>query len=221
MLDDAFYPALWALALETGTRPETFLAVWNYESGLNPQAQNADGCIGLNQSCPKPNGPGFPNNDPTAYQAMTASEQLAWIRPQVLAQTQANRGSFASAARCYQANFIPASLPFAKRPRDVICARGGPYAKAYASNAQLDVSKDGAITLEDLGHVMATHATDFALLDAIAKTWAVRPENAPWDSAQLFAYELGPPAGRSGFGGVVFGLVLSAFLAAAHARARS
>jgi hypothetical protein len=221
VLDEAFFPALWALALETGTRPETLLSVWNYESGLDPAAANPSGCVGLNQSCPKPNGPGFPNDDAAAYRAAPASEQLAWIRPQVLAQIQLNGGKpFASAARAYQANFLPESLAHAQAPYAVICAAVGPYPSAYKQNAQLDVSRDGAITLADLGHVMASHAKDPALVDAIARTWSVRPDGAPWQSAALYPYELGPAVRPGGRGGVAIGLVLATLLGAAHVRAR-
>src|SRR5579859_3446037 len=101
-LDRLFWPALWGLATESGTRPEVFLTVWFAESGLDPSAENAIGCIGLNQSCPTSlGGPGFPST-PGAYKAATASEQVGWIANQVLAQVRANGGPFRSAARYFQ-----------------------------------------------------------------------------------------------------------------------
>src|SRR5579859_4531633 len=120
-LDDAFWPALWSLATSVGTRPETLLAVWFAESGLDPGAQNAIGCVGLNQTCPREiGGPGFPNDDAAAYASAPASGQVAWIAPQVASAVHLNGGPFRSGARYYQANFLPATLATAKRPGDVI-----------------------------------------------------------------------------------------------------
>jgi hypothetical protein len=215
-LDDAFWPALWALALETGTRPETFLAVWFAESGLEPAARNAGGCIGLNQSCPKTlGGPGFPNDDADAYASAPASAQLAWIRLQVLAAIRLNGGPFRSAARYYQANFLPATLATAKVPDDVIAARSGPLASAYVANAGLDATHDGAITLRDLGlYLQQRVASGGGVLEsAIARAYAVRPAGAPWPAARLTLFEPGPAVAtaasvRSGAGGLFAGLLL-------------
>ena len=199
MLDDAFFSALWRLAIASGTRPETLLAVWNLESGLNPAASNPLGCIGLNQSCPAPmGGPGFPT-DAESYRAEAASEQLAWIGPQVMQQVKANGGAFRSAARAVQANLLPKSLQYARGPLDAIAATGGPYADAYAANAFLyDPHKTGAITLSTLGGVVLAHAKDPALVDAIARTWAAKPDDSPWSSPQLFAFEPAAPSSSSG-----------------------
>lgn len=229
-LDAAFWPALWSLvALPSGTRPEVFLAVWLYESGLDPSAQNAGGCIGLNQSCPAASGgPGFPGGDAAAqaYRASPASAQLAWIAPQVMSDMQLNGGPFASAARYFQANLLPATLATAKQPSDVIAARGGPYAGAYASNAVLDVGGDGAITLDDLGHALQNKilASGSTLSSAIAQTYAAAPAGAPWSSPALVLFEpAAPSAGpvaSSGRGGVVI-LGISGALAAAAAFGRA
>src|SRR5579859_5475909 len=126
--------------------------VWFAESELEPSAENpVSGCIGLNQTCPTSmGGPGFPSTS-EAFKASPASQQLAWIGPQVMAQVGLNGGGFGSAARYYQANFLPATLPVAKRSGDIIAARNGPYAAAYAANKDLDVRGTGAITLADLG----------------------------------------------------------------------
>ena len=221
-LDDAFWPALWGLSLETGTRPETFLAVWFAESGLDPAARNAGGCIGLNQSCPTSSGgPGFPNDDAGAYANLPASAQLAWIRLHVLSALRLNGGPFQSAARYYQANFLPATLASAKAPDDVIAAQGGPLASAYAANAGLDASHDGAITLHDLGLYLQRRvgAGGGVLEGAIARAYAARPQGAPWTAARLTFFEPAPAvavaaAGHpSGAGGLFAGLLLLLALA--------
>ena len=195
-LDEAFWPALWSLALRSGTRPEVFLAVWLYESELDPTAQNSIGCTGLNQSCPTSiGGPGFPGGDDQvdAYRASPASAQLGWIAPQVLRAVASNGGPFQSAARYYQANLLPATLAHVRAPGDVIAARAGPYASAYTSNAQLDVNGDGAITLDDLGHALQQkiQSSGSLLSDAIAQTYAAAPAGAPWTQADLVLFEPG------------------------------
>jgi hypothetical protein len=190
-LDDAFWPALWDAALASGTRPEVLLAVWYAESGLDPSAKNSIGCIGLNQSCPTPYGPGFPNDDGAAYQAAPASAQVAWIKPQLLHLVALNGGGFASAARYRQANWLPATLATAKAPGDVVAAATGPYAVAYAANRELDVRNAGVVTVDDLGlglEQLVTHHG--APLDvAIATAYAHRPDGAPWASPRLVLFE--------------------------------
>jgi hypothetical protein len=219
MLDDAFWPALWEVAKKSGTRPEVLLTVWFAESGLDPRATNSIGCTGLNQSCPKPYGPGFPGDDAEAYRAAPASVQVAWIAHQVLEAVRLNGGPFQSAARYHQANFLPASLATAKRPGDAVAGRRGPYAFAYNANPGLDVNGDGVITLDDLGRglelLVQKHGTP--LEEAIVTAYARRPDDAPWDSAALAFYEPASPP-SAGAGGIVVGVVLAVLVAALHAR---
>ena len=207
-LDDAFWPALWSLAIATGTRPEVYLVVWYSESGLDPAAQNPIGCIGLNQSCPSPNGPGFPGGDADAYRSSPASAQLAWIAPQVTAAIAANGGPFRSAARYLQANWLPATLPRVRAPREVVAAVGGPYAAAYAANTIFDVTGDGATTLEDLGHyLLGRFGAAADLKSAIAQAYATRPASSPWAAPSIVWFEPGAPSSPapapSGRGGLV------------------
>jgi hypothetical protein len=230
VLDAYFWPALWGLAIDANTRPEVLLTVWFAESALDPSAQNSLGCIGLNQTCPASvGGPGFPST-PEAYRSASASEQVAWIAPQVLAQARLNGGGFRSAARYYQANFLPATLATAKRPTDVIAARGGPYAAAYEANRGLDFSGDGAITLADLGDYLARvvlergidvdHGAPLETAIRTAYSAPHLPSNAPWRSAELVVREpeAAPVRPRRGGTGV---LVTLAGLVGALAMAKS
>jgi hypothetical protein len=201
-LDAKFWASLWRLAISADTRPEILLTVWFAESGLDPSARNSIGCIGLNQTCPKSiGGPGFPST-PEAYRAALASEQLAWIAPQVRAQVLLNGGGFRSAARCFQANLLPATLGTATRPADVVAAAAGPYADAYKANQQLDVSSDGTITLADLGDYLervvvprGLDASHGAPLETAIET-AYAPQNLPqdalWTSPALTLHETSP-----------------------------
>jgi hypothetical protein len=205
-LDTNFWPALWSLAIRAKTRPEILLTVWFAESELDPSAQNSLGCIGLNQTCPAGvGGPGFPST-PEAFRAAPASEQVGWIANQVLSQARANGGGFRSAARYQQANFLPATLKTATRPRDVIAARGGPYAVAYEQNKGLDVSGDGAITLADLGDYLermvrergidVDHGAPLEVAIQTAYSAAYLPAGAPWRSPLLVLREPAPAAGN-------------------------
>ena len=194
-LDDAFWPPLWSLSISIGTRPETLLAVWFAESGLDPAAKNAIGCLGLNQTCPRAiGGPGFPNEDADAYARAPASQQLAWIANQVTSAARLNSGPFLSAARYYQANFLPATLLMAKSPSDPIAARSGPYAAAYGANTALDANGDGVITLDDLARYLEKRiaTSGAALQTAIATAYAQKPANAPWPGPHLVLYEPSP-----------------------------
>jgi hypothetical protein len=191
-LDDAFWPALWSLSTSVGTRPETLLAVWFAESGLNPAAKNSIGCLGLNQTCPREiGGPGFPNDDAEAYAQAPASQQLAWIAHQVTSAALLNGGPFLSAARYYQANYLPATLRTAKGPTDPIAAKAGPNAIAYKANTVLDANGDGAITLDDLGHYLEKRiaANGVPLRTAIATAYAEKPAEAPWTAPHLVLFE--------------------------------
>jgi hypothetical protein len=228
-LDANFWPALWSLAAASGTRPEIFLTVWFAESGLDPSIVNKDGCIGLNQTCPKEiGGPGFPTT-PEAYAALPASEQVAWIAPQVLSQVKLNGGPFLSAARYYQANFMPATLTTAKRAGDVIASKFGPYAMEYANNAGLDMNKDGKITLSDLGDFLVHVVNDYGydvdkgapLSTAIHTAYLHAPPRPLWSSPALVIRERGPAVASKGRGGaVVIALCFGGLLAAAGARGR-
>ena len=219
-LDDAFFPALWSLAISVGTRPEILLAVWLAESGLDPHAQNSIGCIGLNQTCPQPGGPGFPDDDGPAYRAMLASAQLAWIGPQVVNGARLNGGPFLSAARYYQSNFLPGTLTTAREPRAVIAAREGPYSLAYAANAQLDAGADGAITIEDLGRFVAGAVANAgpAWDTLLARVYAWAPPQSPWSSPALVIYE--PGSSRPGAGLAVAAVVLMGSIGFGLQRAR-
>jgi hypothetical protein len=216
-LDAQFWPSLWKLAAAAKTRPEVFLTVWFAESGLSPSARNPKtGSIGLNQTCPSEiGGPGFPSTA-EAFQAASASEQLAWIAPQVLAQVRLNGGGFRSAARYQQANWLPKTLETAKAPGDVIAGELGPYTSAYRDNASFDVHKRGVVTLADLGdyleHVVTTRGMDVdqgAPLEAAihaAYAPANRPTWAPWDAPRLPIHEpVTRPARRNG-GGILVAL---------------
>jgi hypothetical protein len=228
-LDANFWPALWNLAAASGTRPEIFLTVWFAESGLDPSIVNKDGCIGLNQTCPKEiGGPGFPTT-PKAYAALPASEQVAWIAPQVLSQVKLNGGPFQSAARYYQANFMPATLTTVRGAGDVIASKFGPYAMEYEANKGLDMNKDGKITLSDLGdflvHVVNGYGYDVdkgaPLSTAIHTAYLHAPPRPLWSSPALVIREREPAVASKGRGGaIVIALCFGGLLAAAGARGR-
>jgi hypothetical protein len=231
MLDAAFLPTLWTLAIEHRTRPEILLLTWWAESGLDPRAKNKGGCIGLNQSCPRPDGPGFPTADPEEYRGWPASRQLSWIGPQLAAAIALNGGPFESAARYWQGNILPASLQSAVRPLDVVMAREGPYARAYEANKGLDYGQDRRVTLEDIGDTMADALVrkkgEGFLRALVERAYHERPEEVLWSEPLALwdaVYEPGStrhvpaagggraPAPRGRGAGAAFGLVAVALL---------
>jgi len=196
-LDAAFWPALWAMASKYNVRPEVLLTIWWAESGLNPKAQNHQGCTGLNQSCPKSmGGPGFPV-DVSVYKNWPASQQLTWIEPQLAAALALAGAPFQSAARYQQANWLPGTLKTATQPGDVIAASTGTYAAAYAGNCQFDQKPGsvacaldhkthaGTVTLQDLGDYLQSKYTGgfgSILRSAVTQAYASAPAGAPWSA---------------------------------------
>jgi len=176
MLPDAAIQVLWALSDATGIRPEWVLPMLYLESGFNPAIQNAQGApyYGIGQDY----GPYLTRNgiEPEAYLAMTAAEQLsAIVVPRLTGMVKAY-GALRSATRVYQANFLPATLATAPALPSVVAWRGS---SAYASNAFLDFTKDGAITVSDLAYWMGHQAAAPECAAAIARAYVLRPSAAP------------------------------------------
>lgn len=174
-LDAAFYPALWSLAGRLSTRPEFLLLPWYAESGLNPQALNSLGYVGLNQL-----DSGYLRRigvDPAEYRLRPASGQLGPIEGFLRPLVGLNRGGFVSAANAYQANFWPASLVRGNGPDVVIVSANGPGSEpaAYRANSGLDFDKNGRITVGDLANHLAKLSRNGDYKAALAALYAVCP----------------------------------------------
>jgi hypothetical protein len=179
VLDEASYPALWALTDRGGPRPEYLLPVLYFESGFNPAAPNAAGYpyYGLNQI----------SGDQLARQGIDVGDYLTWpasrqltevVTPYMLAQI-AYGGALNSGARTYQAEFLPATLHTARSLTSVLTTRGQP---AYDANTVFDWDHTGTITVGDLAHAVATMAAKPAVQSAIAEAYAIRPGESPKSS---------------------------------------
>ncbi len=133
-----------------GANPLDVAGLLMNESGFNPSEQNSIGCVGLNQQCP-----GSQNflNDYTVnqYLALPISEQLSYVFAWWQSRMSAAGVSTISAAELYQLNFLPATFTPGESSSYVISSKGDPY---YASNAGLDTTGDGQITLGDLQQVI-------------------------------------------------------------------
>lgn len=150
-LSPAFFEQLADLGERHATDPVVFLDVWNAESGLNPSAENpATHARGLNQMMPRTlEGLGGPAN----FNALPGEAQLPWIERLIAGGERMNGGPFRSAERYYHANFFPRTMPRGQTPATVVVARDAADPEeraAYAGNAGMDRTGDGAITYADL-----------------------------------------------------------------------
>jgi hypothetical protein len=173
----AFGAALWAMYDATGVRPEYILPVLYLESGFNPAAVNSIGCTGINQLC---------QNIPSGYAGWSASQQLSGVVNGMFRSIVSTYGALNSAARVYQANLLPASLPLVKTLDGVIAAKGSSatiggltQGSIYSSNAGLDANKDGLLTLGDLASKMREMLSKPAVQTAIAQAYLSRPSETP------------------------------------------
>lgn len=176
LLPDDALAELWTLKDASGIRPEWVLPMLYLESGFDPTLQNRQGApyYGIGQDF----GPYLTRNGvtPAAYLAMSAAAQLAAIVVPRLEGMVKAYGPLRSATRVYQANFLPSTLRTAPSLISVVAWRGS---TAYASNAMLDASRDGAITVSDLAWWMATEAAAPECRAAIARAYVLRPTETP------------------------------------------
>jgi hypothetical protein len=167
-LDDASYSVLWDIFHETGVRPEWLLPVLQAESGLRPDIQNQAGepFYGLNQISKK-----FLDSigvTPQDYLTWPASRQLETVVLPYVKSQVASYGPIRSGVRLYQANFLPATLSFARKLSDTITSAPSPF---YTHNSGLDAQKKGYITVQDLANFVSRAAAAPAVKDAIKRAY--------------------------------------------------
>lgn len=181
----AFGNALWMVSDRLGIRPEWQLQVLNLESSLNPSSVNSGGCVGLNQLCPStyPNYVNVPVND---YRKWTASAQLSGPVFAYWRDALTN-GPINSAARLMVAQLGQRLLSTAVAPNDTVLAAPSP---GYAANSGLDLSHDRRITVQDLTDMMTRQARSPAVQEAVARTYALRPNQIPGED---FSFALVDP----------------------------
>jgi hypothetical protein len=165
--------ALWALFDAGGPRPEYVLPVLYSESGFDPSVPNHAGYpyYGINQASTSLI-TAYAGTDPTTYMTWAASEQISTVVSGMFKAIVTSYGPLRSGTRCYQANFLPATLATAHGLGSVLAT--SPSA-IYTANAGFDTAHKGTITVQDLANFVARAATTAAVQQAIAATYALRP----------------------------------------------
>jgi hypothetical protein len=169
--------ALWKISDQTGIRPEYVLPVIHLESGFDPSIVNPGGCVGTMQLCP---------GTYESYVSVPVSEYRSWPASQQLAgpaltywRNALRYGQIRSATRLMQAQLAPGELS-AKPSLDSVVYRA-PSGGYEGNKGVFDSSKKGFFTEQDLANVMAKHVASSAVRDAIARTYALRPNERPHD----------------------------------------
>ena len=198
--------ALWSLYDRGGPRPEFILPVLFSESGFSPSVVNSIGCSGLNQLC---------QGIPPGYTSWSASQQLQGVVAPMYLSIVSRYGALRSGTRAYQANFLPATLPYktklddvlayANSSRDVCPHCGLSQAAVYDANPGLDYRRRGYIAVDDLAHFISRAAGNPTVQRAIAETYALRPGESPYDPVYGEDYAGGIPWGPIALGGLIIG----------------
>ena len=150
-LSDRFFRRVCVLANRLPCDPEHLLAVWFSESiGICAGLQNQFGADawGINQMTTKNIQAAGWSGSMAEYLTLSAEQQLSFVETQVTPYI--GQGIFTSAARIYQANFLPGTLNSATTLDSKIAVKDGMNALAYNANKDFDKAKKGFITLRDL-----------------------------------------------------------------------
>jgi hypothetical protein len=153
-IDDQF-PRMFPEACERiGCKPLDLLGVMFSESQCRPAARNPHGnASGLIQFMPDTlRGLGWRDGD-QAFRCLSASQQLPYVVAYFTPWQKAG-APWDSAARLYQACFLPGTLTSAREPEDVIAARGGRLGWAFEANSVFDANGDQRITIVELGEAV-------------------------------------------------------------------
>lgn len=154
-LPDRFFDVLKTEAPRRGFDPLALMSVMYSESGLYAHAQNPHGkATGILQFMPTIlAGLGWADG-PDAFTHLDAAQQLDYVFAYFVPWSKTG-APWDSAARIYQATFLPATLSDDRSPDLVLAARGGRLGWAYEANAGFDANHDKAITVKELGEAIA------------------------------------------------------------------
>lgn len=202
MLDwPAFGNALWLVSDQLGIRPEWQLPVIYLETAhtLDPSIVNPGGCVGINQFCP-PTYSYYVHVPVSEYRTWTASRQLSGP---VLAywRDALKYGPIDSAARLMVAQLSQRKLATVTATDSVVFS--APSAE-YAQNSSFDLVNKGYFTVQDLADVLTKQTKAPAVQDALARAYAMRPNEIPHDS---YGYSLvTPPLRKPGIAAAAIGM---------------
>lgn len=180
-LEPAAVSELWTIYDATGIRPEWLAPVLWYESGFDPTLQNRQGApyYGIGQSGAvevlAPIGV-----TPADFRTWSQAAQLARAVGPMFAGIVQRFGPLTSGARVFQANLLPATLPYARALWQGITFRGSPY---YESNRVLDPLHHGAITLSDLAAAVTWASSASPVQAAMRAAYTQRPDEKPTSPA--------------------------------------
>ncbi len=145
---DGFFDATRNTSDNLGCQPLDLLGVMMNESGVRATAHNPNGdASGLIQFMPATlRNLGWTDGD-AAFRELSAENQMPYVENYFMPYQDKGLDS---AARLYQATFLPATLDLGSDPDVVICGQDRPNAFAYGPNKGFDRDGKGAITVGDL-----------------------------------------------------------------------
>jgi len=175
----AFGQALWQVSDQLGIRPEWQLPVLSLETGgtFNSATTNSIGCVGINQFCPSTYS-NYVHVPVEQYRAWPPSAQL--VGPVLDYWRNALQyGPIRSATRLMVAQLGQAKLSSVPELDNVIFQAPS---LEYEQNSRLDPNKKQYITEQDLANAMWAQANSPAVSNALARTYALRPNERPLDA---------------------------------------
>jgi len=147
-LTDSFLRSAVEVSRRIGCHSRDLLAVMMRESHINPHAQNrSSSAVGLIQFLPGTLAHLGWTGTVEYFRNLTAEEQLPWVEKFLRPSSQYGLGS---AARVYQAVFMPASLRLGAGDDTALVDCRGVFAERYQRNRPLDIDGDGRITVREL-----------------------------------------------------------------------
>lgn len=154
-LSDQFFTDIVDVCSRLGCAPRDLLGVMMNESGVRANARNpTSDASGLIQFLPSTlAGLGF-SGSTADFRNLSADEQLPWV--ELYFQPFVHFG-LDSAARVYQAVFLPSSLQLGSDFSVVIAQHGGTNSAVYDRNRGLDRNNDGRITVGELEQAIESH----------------------------------------------------------------
>ena len=173
--------ALWLISDQLGLRPEYLLPVAYHESAFNPAVQNSQGAgyFGITQNSAA-DIQSYAGVSTSTYQTWAASQQLQTVTLGYFKAIIAQYGPLRSGTKCYQAEYLPATLKTATSLSSVIASKANDPNGFYAQNTSLDADNSGSITLSDLAAVVTSAAQNATCASAINQTYALRPWEWPF-----------------------------------------
>ena len=147
-LSDGFFDGLRGVCSNLRCEPVDLLSVMMSESQVRATAHNPNGdASSLIQFMPQTLANLGWTQGHAAFRQLTAEQQLPFVEKYFASHVAQG---LSSAARLYQATFLPATLNMGSSPDTVIAATGGINGFAVPANPAFDINHDGRITVGEL-----------------------------------------------------------------------